>query len=224
MAAPRRRRRPQRYHHGNLKPVLLQVAMDVLETEGIEKLTLRRITELAGVSHSAPYNHFPTRQSLLIALATEGFHRLLAHQQTVMESSASGGNPGERILALGRSYFLFAKDHPNLFDLMFSHHVSPVSKHPELYRVSSETFGTLTTAIDEFADQFPDSSLKPIEKSTAAFAAWALSHGVTTLVLSQAIEMERATADSPRQLMDQLNSFLFAALTLSLSAPPQDSP
>ena len=57
---------------------LLQAARDVLADEGLEGLSLRAIARRAGVSHGAPLRHFPTLASLLAALATEGFERLIA--------------------------------------------------------------------------------------------------------------------------------------------------
>ena len=69
--SPRKRRKPDRYHHGNLRPVLLEVAGEILESEGVDGLRLIKVAELADVSASAPYNHFKSRKSLLIALAAE---------------------------------------------------------------------------------------------------------------------------------------------------------
>ncbi|NNL64726.1 MAG: helix-turn-helix transcriptional regulator, partial [Myxococcales bacterium] len=37
---------------------LIEVALKLLETDGIEGLTLRRVAREAGVSHGAPLRHF----------------------------------------------------------------------------------------------------------------------------------------------------------------------
>ena len=64
------------YHHGDLPAALLKAAGKTLEQNGIASLSLRDAARRAGVSHNAPYRHFPDRQALLAALAREGFARL----------------------------------------------------------------------------------------------------------------------------------------------------
>ena len=219
MAAPRRRRRPKRYHHGNLKPLFLKVALEVLESEGLEKLSLRRVSMLVGVSHSAPYNHFPNRQSLLVALAVEGFGRLF----TRMRSATDSVGPGDFFSALGQEYFSFAKENPNLFGLMFSRLVFPFSVYSELRQVSSEAFETLVEAAGAFADPGQKAGLSLGERTTVALAAWALSHGATLLIMNQGIEWEGDTAESPQDLMDRLGHSFSAALNLQLSLAERDA-
>src|SRR4029077_9790858 len=99
------------YHHGDLPATLLQAAGKMLEKEGVEALTVRALTRRAGVSHAAPYRHFPDRESLLAALAAEGFAMLGKAQR---DAAAAGGLRG-----MGEAYVRFALDHPQRFRLMF---------------------------------------------------------------------------------------------------------
>src|SRR5205823_3626766 len=57
------------YHHGDLPAALLRAAGRTLEKQGIGALSLRATARRAGVSHNAPYRHFPDREALLAALA-----------------------------------------------------------------------------------------------------------------------------------------------------------
>ncbi|MFY9316774.1 MAG: helix-turn-helix domain-containing protein, partial [Burkholderiales bacterium] len=70
------RSRKRSYHHGDLPAALLQAAGKILEKEGVEALALRTLARRTGVSHGAPYRHFRDRESLLAALAAEGFAML----------------------------------------------------------------------------------------------------------------------------------------------------
>src|SRR6187551_3642885 len=47
------------YHHGDLRNGLLEAARTILEEESLAALTLRAVARKAGVSHAAPYRHFP---------------------------------------------------------------------------------------------------------------------------------------------------------------------
>ena len=65
-----------KYHHGNLKQVLLDCACETCETEGADALSLRGLAKKANVSQTAPYRHFATKQELLACIAEEGFKNL----------------------------------------------------------------------------------------------------------------------------------------------------
>src|SRR5919206_2322086 len=95
------------YHHGNLRPALLRTAAKTLEKEGLGALSLRELARRAGVSHNAPYRHFPDRDSLLAALAAEGFEML---------GDALEKRPRRE---MGEAYVEFALAHPQRFRLMF---------------------------------------------------------------------------------------------------------
>jgi len=96
------------YHHGDLPAALLKAAGKALEQKGNAALSLRAAARRAGVSHNAPYRHFPDRQALLAALATEGFAMLAERLR------------GQRGPELGLAYVRFALEHPQRFRLMFT--------------------------------------------------------------------------------------------------------
>src|SRR5579871_5739936 len=64
------------YHHGDLRNGLLESARAILEEESLAALTLRAVARRAGVSHAAPYRHFPSHEALLVELSIEGFDEL----------------------------------------------------------------------------------------------------------------------------------------------------
>lgn len=68
--------RPARYHHGDLHSTLLREANRLLDEDGIDGLSLRKLAERAGVSRTAPYHHFRDKNVLLCALATQAFSQL----------------------------------------------------------------------------------------------------------------------------------------------------
>ncbi len=50
--------RGRRYHHGNLRQVLLETVGATIRRDGLEAVTLREVARRAGVSHAAPAHHF----------------------------------------------------------------------------------------------------------------------------------------------------------------------
>ena len=150
------------YHHGDLRAALLRAAGKLLEKEGVEALTVRALTRRMGVSHAAPYRHFRDRESLLAALATEGFATLGREQR---EAAAAGG-----LRAMGEAYVRFALAHPQRFRLMFGAHIE-IARHPALREVATTTFAGLSGALASRVGDAPGAG-------NASIAAWALVHGL----------------------------------------------
>lgn len=105
------------FHHGNLRAVLLDEAVDVLRESGVDGLSLRDLARRAGVSHGAPRSHFVDRQALLDALATSGFERLTAAVRRALAGAAD--DLAARFRAVARAYVDFAIDDAALMELMF---------------------------------------------------------------------------------------------------------
>ena len=95
------------YHHGSLRAAILEAAARRIEADGPERLSVREAARLAGVSHNAPYRHFPDREALLAALAAEGMTKLLKEL---------GERSGRE---LAEAYVRFALSRPQLFRVMF---------------------------------------------------------------------------------------------------------
>lgn len=98
---------------------LIQVALDLIASEGIESLSLRRVARRAGVSHGAPLRHFESLSDLRAEVAAHGF-RLLSRsiEQAAAKVPANRG-PLAKVRKAGIAYVHIAVDHPGLFALMF---------------------------------------------------------------------------------------------------------
>ena len=151
------------YHHGDLRAALVQAAEEILEEQGLAALSLREAARRAGVSHNAPYRHFPDRDSLLAELAAEGFRRLGA------ELAAHSGRE------MGEAYVRFALAQPERFRLMFGAQLRH-DRHPALHEAAQQTYGALVAAFRK------DGAIADPEK--AAAGAWSLVHGLAHLLLA----------------------------------------
>ncbi len=191
------------YHHGDLEAALTAAAGKILEKEGVEALSLREVARRAGVSHNAPYRHFPEREALLAALAAEGFGMLAQAQQA---AASSGG-----LRAMGEAYVLFALAHPQRFRLMFGGQVS-IAKHARLREVATKTFAGLSGAL---ATRVPEAQ----GARDASIAAWALVHGLAQLLLGDRIASEaKRGRDDAAFVRDLLSTVRFAA---GAAQPPE---
>lgn len=184
------------YHHGALRAALLAAAAEVLERDGLSQLSLREAARRAGVSHNAPYRHFPDREALLAALAAQGFGMLAEAQRAAV---AAGG-----LRAMGEAYVRFALAHPQRFQLMFGGAVQ-ISRHPELRDVATRTFEGLSTAL-------ADRAAGAAGASDASVAAWALVHGLAHLLMDERIATAALAGRTREQFVrDVLSTLRFAA-------------
>jgi len=105
------------YHHGNLRLVLIESALRVIEKEGAGAVSLHALTKRAGVSSGAAYHHFASREQLLAAVAAQGFERLVAEMRRVAPTMTE--DPLAYLEGLGRAYIRFAITHRGHFRVMF---------------------------------------------------------------------------------------------------------
>jgi len=105
------------YHHGNLQVSLLKVAKEMLNTRGIQSLSLRKIAENVGVSRTAAYHHFKDKNDLLCAIAADGFEQWQSDSELIFISKNSTNK--EKFQQFVHRYISFATNNSNLYDLMF---------------------------------------------------------------------------------------------------------
>ncbi len=105
------------YHHGNLYPVLLASATEIIRKEGIESLSLRKLADRASVSRTAPYHHFKNKSALLCAIADDVFRLRLQHMKSNFNDQSRPLY--ERIRWFMHDYLKFAGEDPEIYELMF---------------------------------------------------------------------------------------------------------
>ena len=170
------------YHHGNLREALVASAIQILESEGLKSLSLRRIARDAGVSQAAPYGHFKGKSELLTAVRAEG-HAIFATRMA--EEAAEESGPAF-IAGLGRGYIYFALEHPALFKLMFSG--NPQDNPDALEQDDDPRFSEGYLLLDEGLSRFPIETYGDDGLSRAI--SWGLVHGIADLLLGQRFSPE----------------------------------
>lgn len=169
------------YHHGDLRAALLSVAVEAIAEQGVHRLSLRDCARRVGVSHSAPYRHFPTKAALLTAICGEGFRLLVAAGEAAMAEHTA---LSEKLDAYGVAYVTFSVAHPVHYRVMFSESLDLSLVTPEEQKAGDRAFELLS----ECAAALPGGEEDP---EAAAFAFWSLVHGIAMLVLDGRIPPER---------------------------------
>jgi AcrR family transcriptional regulator len=155
----------RKYHHGNLRRAIVDLALGVIAADGVGALSLRDLARRLGVSHAAPRHHFLDKAALLTFIAAEGFERLAEE----LERAAERG-----FLEVGLAYVAFAVGHSAYVSVMFQ---------PNLYRQDDPG---LVAARQRAGEVLYGSArrLAPETSRAVGLAGWCLMHGLASLWLS----------------------------------------
>jgi AcrR family transcriptional regulator len=181
-----RRKRPGRYHHGDLRRALLQEAVRVIHAHGVDALTLRSAGERLGVSRTALYRHFADKSALLTAVAREGFRML---RLELLAAWGSGG-PAE-FEAMGLAYVRFAVTNPSHYRVMFGGFV----KGPTDPEFVAEATGAFQALLDAIVALQRAGDVRADEPLRMAQYIWAVVHGVAMLAIDGNLEHHGATIE-----------------------------
>src|SRR3954467_6345720 len=117
--AARRAAAPKPYHHGDLRRVLIEAALDLVEAGGPDTVSVREAARRAGVSPGAPFRHFPSRAALMTAVAEEAQRRFRAEIETAI-AAAPAGDPLARFRSFGLAFLRWAMRNPAHFEIISS--------------------------------------------------------------------------------------------------------
>lgn len=166
------------YHHGDLRQTIIEEALSWLEQENVVNLSLRGIAKRIGVSHNAPYRHFPDKESLLIEIAQTGFEGL--YQASEKSLLANPKDAQKRLEAIGVAYIQYAVDHKAYYQVMFSDCLKNYRQDPSLDRSFSKAFQVLLDVIKAGQEAQVFVLQDPYQ---LALVCWSLVHGVSMLAI-----------------------------------------
>lgn len=174
----------QPYHHGDLKRAILDTAFTMIAEQQDWRFTLREVARRAGVSHSAPYNHFADKAALLTELALIGFERLSAHL-----SEAEDGDHGDAaaaLIILAARYLQFATANPALYRLMY---LGTEDTRDAVYG-NERALGALgyVEAILRRGQEL--GTVHAMPPRSMAVACWAHIHGLAMLVITGLLKLD----------------------------------
>lgn len=189
----------------DLRRRILDASLGLIAAEGLEAFSMREVARRAGVSHQAPYHHFPDREAIMAALVAEGFTMLRAD---TLAAGEDVGDPYARLSAIGKAYVEFGMRHPAHFKLMFRSEWVRAEKHEEAQTCAEGAFAVLAEAIAAIAGARNDAN-----DQTMLLIAWSIAHGLATLILEGKLAKacgEGGEAGAVAQVFDQFEAMLRA--------------
>ncbi|MGB2668569.1 MAG: TetR/AcrR family transcriptional regulator [Candidatus Acidiferrum sp.] len=154
---------------------IAQVALSILEKEGPEAVSMRRVARAVGITPMAIYHHFPSREALLTAITDREFAKLLSH----IQAHPLRGSVEDCLLAVMEGYVDYAFVQPRVFDFVFSRVRPGARQFPKDFRARKSP--TLNPVADMLAAEMEKGNLKKDDVWEVAFALWAHVHGYVLL-------------------------------------------
>jgi AcrR family transcriptional regulator len=165
-----------------LRDACIVAAQEVIAERGIENLSLRDVARKLGVSHQAPYKHYPSRDHLLAEVMRRCFQRFAAH----LDARPRNEDPEQDLNALGVQYLSYAQEHPLEYRLMFSTTWPEAALEMNVVGDATHAFDVLRGVLKRMHG---DSAAMRETVDLDALYIWSTVHGLAGVMNSQCIGM-----------------------------------
>jgi AcrR family transcriptional regulator len=154
---------------------IYQCALRILEAEGPQAVSMRRVAKEVGITAMAIYHHFPSREALLSAVVDSEFEQLVG-----FFSRSNGKRSFEAaMIHIMDGYIDYALAHPCIFDYVFSMPRPDARRFPDDFRARRSP--TLNITADIVSSWIKLGKLKRDDPWEIAMELWAHAHGYIAL-------------------------------------------
>jgi AcrR family transcriptional regulator len=162
-----------------LREACIDQALAIIESEGLEHLSLREVARRLNVSHQAPYKHFENREHILAETVGKAFAAFTTH----LQARPRHDEPLADLASLGTAYLAYALKHPAQYRLMFGAPLPDPVHNPQLLELAEAPFAILRDVIARLTRD-PD----PEETRRDALFAWSAVHGLASILETRVAE------------------------------------
>lgn len=175
---------PENYHHGDLRAKLIHEGLKILDKDGYNGLSLRKVAKACGVSQTAPYRHFKDKDELVSAISDEA---LTNFNHSLEEAVNKYKDPRKALIEMGVSYVHFFAENPEYMRLLFmnkeiSNKIDGCSY--EEHYISGHPFATFFNAVSRYKEAYPEEKM---DCSELLLSAWGIVHGIASLLVNSAL-------------------------------------
>ena len=174
------------YHHGNLRNALIGAGLELINTEGEENLSLRKVALKCGVSNAAPYAHFNSKDEFIAAIQQHIMDLFTSTLEQTVEMYADTPNI---LLMLGTAYVKFFYKNPLYFDFLFSRKNIQIN-------LSLDCAGEKEIPPLKILKQIATQTFRQIDMPESVMqnkiiAMWALVHGLSAIATMPNVEYDK---------------------------------
>lgn len=190
----------EKYHHGFLEKDLLEKGLQLLNNVGLEAFSLRKVADMCGVSHAAPYRHFKNKEELIYAITMS-----VSDEFTSLINKALAENEGDsrkQIMAVSKLYVKFMVENPEHFRFIFmTNHQNPIIiKNGDFIKTDRWIVSIFKNL---FIGLRKNENNDENKWSIDALTIWSLIHGFTTMLVNNTISYEGDYLDAVSLMLEE---------------------
>jgi AcrR family transcriptional regulator len=188
-----------------LRQAILIASREIAAREGWQSVSIRKVAERIEYSPPTIYEHFASKEALLVELMREGFRLLM---ERVQAGDSAAARPEARIRAVAQAYWEFAWDHPELYQVMHglggvpfcfdgqieSAEHMPNTSDPE--QVSPEAKAVFQFTMDAIKDLVAGGEQDCEAREASVHILWATLHGLVALTMAGRIDANYVRASN----------------------------
>ena len=197
----------------HLRERVLETSRELLAEGGLAALSMREVARRAGVTHQAPYHHFPDKESIVAELVTEGFEELARRLHSAVEIACADGK-SEVLRVAADAYLGFALEHPAVFRVMFRPELCDPARFPRAQAAAENA----RAGCERLVRIVHDGRFSP----ALASMHWAHVHGLACLVLDGPLGAELPTEEARRAHLTEASAHFIHMV--AGGTPPQLGP
>ena len=190
------------YHHENLKAELIEKGLKLLDEDGYENFSLRKVAKACSVSHTAPYRHFNSKDDLIMAIALEAHHKF---NQCLEEAVNKYPNDNKsQLKEMGFAYVKFFVENPEYLRLLFLSDLAIdfKNKHIDTFKNGEQPFQTFYKAIERLqAESQNCEGGNCTDPNALALSCWGLVHGMAILIAKKDFSYEGDYLELVRKIL-----------------------
>ena len=173
------------YHHGNLRQALIEAGIKIINENGEENLSLRKVAALCNVSHAAPYAHFKNKDELLEAIKNSVTERFMEELLNAVEGKPTAD---QAIIAMGRTYIQFFSSNPDYFAFIFGK--QNINAHLKMNREYKDDYPPFLLLRRMYLKHLEENGLEKTfeEQEIELIKIWSIVHGMASIACMKGIK------------------------------------
>jgi AcrR family transcriptional regulator len=157
-----------------VKSSILAAAWQLVEKEGWQSLSIRKIADAIEYSSPVIYDHFANKEAILLEFTRRGFRQL---NEQLVAAKDKFTNPEQQIEAIAYAYWKFAFNHKEYYQLMYGLGMPGCDAVKQIPELASFT-ETVSAPIREMIARSKNAGADPFLK---LHTFWSTLHGLVSI-------------------------------------------
>jgi AcrR family transcriptional regulator len=163
--------------HSETEAAILNAARDLLASGGLDAVSMRAVAARIGLSATAIYHYFRSKEDLVDRVVQHGFRRSEAYLRKAVDRFPRGSM--ERVAALGEAYIRFAIENRQYFKIIFA--IQP--ENPRAIEDVPGRGGFLVLR-ESVVEAMEAGAIRRDDPDVVVLFLWSVVHGLVTIFMA----------------------------------------